>query len=270
MDGTSAAFIIWPIHSDTTKPKDVFVSLALQVNYCSSINCFLAEKVPEVEKSLGIRSQLALKLKRKRNEKPSLSWAVVSFHPTSESIISIYTGSPSWTSPLTETRRRCSMASGHYGNLLPRTRRCTRYALVPVNIVTLASPMLLLTSRRDMQPPPPTGSFSQTKKSPAPSWLANCQRAPAGIAFTLKPQNSRAHSNNKGSARCCPIQENNFLGLNFTFCSESSPGMLLLFDSLENHTNGKQKRKYKPIVVLEQKDYSYLHSVNVRQETINS
>lgn len=78
-----------------------------------------------------------------------------------------------------------------------------------------ASPVMLICSFPDgycyghVQSTPPPCSFSEIKnlKLRADLLIAQGHRF-----YTQTAKNFRPHSNNKGSARCCPIQENNFLG----------------------------------------------------------
>lgn len=110
-----------------------------------------------------------------------------------------------------------------------------------------ASPVMLICSFPDgycyghVQSTPPSCSFSEIKnlKLRADLLIARGHRF-----YTQTAKNFRPHSNNKGSARCCPIQENNFLGSELPSTLESSPGIQFLFDSMKkkNHWKVGEKR----------------------------
>lgn len=60
--------------------------------------------------------------------------------------------------------------------------------------------------------------------------------------FYTNDKEFQATFNNRGSARCCPRQENNFLVLNFNFCSSSLQGYGLLL--IEEKRITEHRRKY--------------------------
>lgn len=177
-------------------------------------------------------------------KKTPLSWATKTSHSTPDTRQLPQPGSRkinivSWINPLNERYQRFSMTSGHYCNHFPSTKHFICYNLQPVNLVLhlLMQPVCLLL-RGHLRPPLPTCSGFETKTSQAPCWLANCQRAMGRHRFyTQATKNSRPHSNNEGSSRCCPIQENNFLLLNFTLLL-SSPLQGYCFDSFKKKTDG--------------------------------
>lgn len=146
----------------------------------------------------------------------------------------------SWINPLNETYWRCSMASGHYCDHFLSTRHFIRYDLEPVSIVTLICLMLpacLLLRGIILR------TFAATttrllifwnKKSQAPCWLANCQRAMAGIGFTLRPQRISGHiQTTKGQPGGVPYKKTIFWFWTLPSAPKSSPGILFLFDSLK-------------------------------------
>lgn len=138
-----------------------------------------------------------------------------------------------------------------------------------------ASPVMLICSFPDgycyghVQSTPPSCSFSEIKnlKLRADLLIARGHRF-----YTQTAKNFRPHSNNKGSARCCPIQENNFLG---------SELYLLLWSPLQgfsffliqwkkkNHWKVGEKRIQASWALLKEIN-SWWYTVNVSQETINS
>lgn len=72
------------------------------------------------------------------------------------------------------------------------------------------------------------------KKSPAPCWLANCQRAVAGKGFTLKPQRISGHiQTTKGQPGAVPYKKTIFWFWTLPSALKSSPGISFLFDSLK-------------------------------------
>lgn len=165
---------------------------------------FELNKCSEVKKGIR-RSHFALKLKRKQKITPhSFCYEILSLHPLHQAVISARQGENGqkrgtkhfrgfnlhpahvplicWVQPVSPSHR--DKAEGICSHHLP---------LAPFLVQKFSSSVL-------------TCSLPEGK-----GW----QRF-----YTPTTKNFRPHSNNRGSARCCPIQENNFLVLNFTFCSQ--------------------------------------------------
>lgn len=82
------------------------------------------------------------------------------------------------------------------------------------------------------------------KKSPAPCWLANCQRATAGKGFTPKPQRISGHfQTTKGQPGAVLYKKTIFWFWTLPSALKSSPGILFLSDSLKKPPMGGRERK---------------------------
>lgn len=152
----------------------------------------------------------------------------------------------SWINPLNKTYRGYSMASGHYSNHFLSARYFVWYDLETVKVVTLICLMLLVCLllraiiRRTWAATTTHLLIFWNKKAQASCWLANCQRAMAGIGFTLKPQRISGHiQTTKGQPGVVPYKKTTFWFWTLPSALESSPGILFLFDSV-------QKKKKKP------------------------
>lgn len=133
------------------------------------------------------------------------------------------------------------------------TRHFTGHSLQPVRIPLICrlQPLCSLLTGKMLRIFAATTTHSilfWNKKSPAPCWLANCQRAMAGKGFTLKPQRISGHiQTTKSQPGAVLYKKTIFWFWTLPSALKSSPGIVFLFDSLKKTTNGRQRKEYKPI-----------------------
>lgn len=136
----------------------------------------------------------------------------------------------------------------------------------------LLCPPLTGTMRGYLQPSSPTCSFSGTKKSPALSWLANCQGQWQAKVLHSSHKEFQATFKQQRVSQVLSHTRKQFSGAELYLLLSSPPqGYFFLFDSKIPHQWEAEKRIQANRAVLKQWDYSYQYTINVRsQETINS
>lgn len=219
---------------------------------------FELKKCSEVIKGIR-RSHFALKLKRKQKITPhSLCYEILSLHPRHQAVLSARQGENGY---FLVDQGAQNISEGSVFTLL-MTLSSAGCSLCPLLTGTMLRVFAATTSHL---------LLFWYKNSPAPCWLANCQRAKAGKGFTLQPQRISGHiQTTEGQPGAVPYKKTIFWFWTLPSALKSSSGIFFLFDSLKNHQWEAEKRIQANRAMLKQWDYSYQYTINVSQETINS